>query len=162
MGFASFYRRFITSYPGITVPLTRLTRKDAPRSARCNVRTLFNSSKRPLLRQQPSTASSPSSSGRDRRLLLRHRRYSLGTHIRMVKFAPSRSSVAPYLVPSSTTTPTTRGRSPSSKLSRPGDIILCLLPYDRPGHGTRESGVLLFDKDAYASSSSLVGIPLRL
>jgi hypothetical protein len=29
LGFANFYRRFITSYSEITVPLTRLTRKDA-------------------------------------------------------------------------------------------------------------------------------------
>ena len=30
LGFANFYRRFISSYSDITVPLTRLTRKDAP------------------------------------------------------------------------------------------------------------------------------------
>ena len=30
LGFAAFYRRFIASYPGITIPLTRLTCKGAP------------------------------------------------------------------------------------------------------------------------------------
>ena len=30
LGFSNFYRRFIASYSNITVPLTRLTRKDAP------------------------------------------------------------------------------------------------------------------------------------
>ena len=30
LGFANFYRRFIPKYSSITVPLTRLTRKDAP------------------------------------------------------------------------------------------------------------------------------------
>ena len=30
LGFANFYRRFIFNYSDIMVPLTRLTRKDAP------------------------------------------------------------------------------------------------------------------------------------
>ena len=68
LGFANFYRRFTASYSDTTVPLTELTRKDAPWvwSPQCEP---FNSSKRPLVRYTSSRFRPiPSSSGRDRRL----------------------------------------------------------------------------------------------
>jgi len=163
LGFADFYRRFFASYPGITVPSLGLRARTPRGSGRCNVRTPFNSSKRPLLRHPSSTISTrPFLQWSGHTPLITPSPVFSRYALRTVKFIPSRSSVAPYLVPSSTTTLTIRSCSPSSKLSRPGDIIPCLLPYDRRDHGPQESGVLLFGKDAYASSSSLVGIALRL
>jgi len=85
----------------------------------------------------------------------------LSVHTEDSQVHRSRPSVAPYLVPSSTTTLTTRSCSPPSKLSRPDNIISSLVTIYRCDHGPQESGVLLFDRDTYASSSSLVRVPLH-
>ena len=42
LGFANFYRRFIPNYSKITVPLTRLTRKDTPWNFTEDCRQAFN------------------------------------------------------------------------------------------------------------------------
>ena len=42
LGFANFYRRFIYNYSDIVVPLTRLTRKDAPWNFSADCRCSFN------------------------------------------------------------------------------------------------------------------------
>jgi transposase InsO family protein len=45
LGFANFYRRFIPDYADITIPLTRLTRKDAPWKFSDECRSAFNALK---------------------------------------------------------------------------------------------------------------------
>ena len=123
LGFANFYRRFIATYSDITVPLTRLTRKDAPWvwSLQCEdafqlLKTAFTLA--PILHHfDPSL---PPVVETDASGILSVRTEDGQVH-------PSRSSVAPYLVPISTTTLTIWSYSPSSKLSRPGNIISSLV-----------------------------------
>ena len=45
LGFANFYRHFITRYSDIVVPLTRLLRKDAPWSFDTQCKSAFNTLK---------------------------------------------------------------------------------------------------------------------
>lgn len=123
LGFANFYRCFIASYSDITVPLTRLMRKDAPWvwSPLCEdafqlLKTVFTSapilhhSTHPFLPSLKQTLPTTPS--------LAFYRYVQ----RMEKFTPSRSLVVHYPAPSSTTTPMTRNCSPFSRPSRPGSI----------------------------------------
>ena len=46
LGFANFYRRFIPNYSNITVPLTRLTRKNTPWHFTDSTRDAFNTLKK--------------------------------------------------------------------------------------------------------------------
>jgi len=46
IGFANFYRRFIEEYSELTLPLTRLTRKDKPWSWSLRCQTAFETLKK--------------------------------------------------------------------------------------------------------------------
>jgi len=124
VNFSNFYRRLIASYSDVTVPLTRLTRKDARGSGLRNVNLstpqnglsahILHDFDPPLPPAVETDASDYAIAG------------ILSVHTEDGQVHPSRPSVAPYLVPSSTTTPTTRSYSPS-KLSRPGNTISSLV-----------------------------------
>jgi len=159
LGFANIYRRFIASYSDITVPLTRPTRRGHRESGLRNVslstrQTGISSAHNHFDTPLPPVVGTDASD------------YAI-TGSLSVRAEDSR--VHPLAFFSRTLSGAELNYDTHDKellaIFEPFKTRRHYLessPHGRCDHGPQESGVLLFDRDASASSRELVGILLRL